>query len=180
MTAQKKMRDLEGVLTSRTKGPFLSVICEEAPGLLGGLEDTLHHCSVDFDLLAGAVKAARTTLAEPRRARELSAEWNELRLALEHVVYYTARLQLLLSASLADAHLRTMHLPRLFRFAWGGSGKKVGAQTMATAWRRLLRRRVAPDDFVNEHRLLADAAVFVASANLEGTKMLLALVKGSR
>src|SRR5262249_35329007 len=111
---------------------------------------------------------------------ESSAEWIDLRLTLEHLVYFLPRLQLFLAGALADSYAHHIDLPRTQRFGWNASGKESAAapDQMLRRWRRLLKRRVAEGDFAGEHRLLADSLVFVGSAHRHCSRLLLLLLRG--
>jgi hypothetical protein len=168
------------VLASRSGGPLLGVLYEEGPGLRERLNDTLGGCDCDFDLLLESAKAARKTLKRSRRAREGSPEWIDFRLTLEHLVYYTARLQLFLSGAVADVYSMTLESPTTLRPSRNGKPQSaIALSDMVAAWQRLRNRRVAKGDLPAENRLLADAALFAGSANLRCTGLLVSLLEGT-
>jgi len=180
LRAKKQSRDLGALLASRNDGPLLGILCEEGPGLRDRLKETLGGCDCDFDLLLESAKAARKTLKRSRRAREGSPEWIDLRITLEHLVYYTARLQLFLSGAVADAYSMALFSPAALRPARNRKPRNgVTVTGMVESWRRLRNRRVAKGDLPAENRLIADAALFAGSANLRCTELLVSLLEGT-
>lgn len=179
MTTKRRTRDLAALLENRGGGPLLGILYEEGLGLRKGLRDTLAGCDCDFDLLIGSSRAARKTLKKPRWARETSPEWIDLRITLEHLVYYTARLQLFLSGALADAAAIALSSDPTLRPTRGAAQNGAGLQSMVEGWHRLRKRRVAQGNVPGETRLLADAALFVGSANLQSSKLLIMLLEGT-
>jgi len=169
MTIRKQTRDLAALLASRGEGPLLGILYQEGPGLRKSLKDTFAGCDCDFGLLVESFKAARKTLKRSRRVRERSPEWIDLSITLEHLVYYTANLQLFLSGAIADADAMSLFSPPTLRPSRTKKQNGPGLPTMVEAWRRLRKRRVARGDLPAENRLLADAALFVGSANLRFT-----------
>jgi hypothetical protein len=103
-----------------------------------------------------------------------------LRITLEHLVYYTARLQLFLSGAMADVYAMADSPTMALRPSQ--ARKRRGATDVAAmveSWQQLRTRRVAVGDYRAENRLLADAALFAGSANLEGTRLLVSLLEGT-
>ena len=172
MPRRKQPYGLVKLLARRGDGPLLGVVRQEGPAMAQRLEEMFFHCNVDFGLVVGETRAA--TLARRSTDPELRPEWVALRLTLEHLVYYTGRIQLFLSAALADGFVMGRGSLRSdFRFPRVRTRRQqpeLGA--MVRAWRRLLARRVGRRDRRAEFRLLADAALFVASANLRFSEML--------
>jgi hypothetical protein len=173
-------RSLHDILVRRRGEPFLGILCAEGPALWNRFEDTLAHCSVDFELLPGAVSAARPFVNQPRHARECSQEWIALRLTLEHLVYFLARTQLFLAGAVADAYAHSIDLPRAQRFGWNSAGRPSSASPaqMLRRWRKLLETSVALGDVAAEHRLIADFLVFVGSAHQHCSRLLLLQLSG--
>ena len=170
------------MLASRQDGPLSGVLCAEAPGLRERLANTIFHCNVDFGLIVPAVREARKVMRRTADARERSPEWIDLRITLEHLVYFTARLQLFLVAAVADEYtmrvtssLRRVRLPSVRRTSVL-SANPVG---MVRRWRRLLARRVKQGNRSEEYRLLADAALFLGAVNLRCSETLVQILKGA-
>jgi hypothetical protein len=156
------------------------VLYEEGPGLRNRLKDTLGGCDCDFDLLLESMKAVRKTLKRGRRAREGSPEWIDFRITLEHLVYYTARLQLFLSGAVADVYSIALFSPAALRPPRTGEPQNgASLSSMVESWRRLRNRWVVKGDLPAENRLLADAALFAGSANLRCTRLLVSLLEGT-
>jgi hypothetical protein len=178
--ADKSHRGLHDVLMSRTKEPLLGILVTEGPGLWSRFPAGVADASVDFELLPLALKAAKPLLRQPRGAREGSQEWIALRITLEHLVYFLARLQLFLAGALADAYAHHFDLPRGQRFGWrpNGSTGSLSPTQMHRRWQRLMKKRVAEGDSANEHRLIADSLMFVGSAHHQCSKLLLLLLSG--
>ena len=182
MARRRRLLGLEEILESRRGGALSNVLCQEGPGLRDRLRDKIFHCNVDFGLVEGASKAARSALRKPLSHRELSDEWIALRLTLEHLVYFTGRLQLFLAAAVADEYAeRTTSSRQRLRFAsfrkHPNGGRSVGATV--DQWRRLLARRVKSGDRAGEYRLLADAALVVGAANVQFTGQLVRMIAGT-
>jgi len=102
-----------------------------------------------------------------------------LRITLEHVVYYTAKLQLFLSGALADADAVALFAPAALRPSKAASQNGAGLRSMVEGWHRLRKRRVTKGNLAAENRLLADAALFIGSANLQSSKLLISLLEGT-
>ena len=180
MRTRKQTRDLVALVASRSDGVLLSLLLENGPALPSGLKESVAGCDCEFDHLLESARAARKTFNRPRRARERSAEWIELRITLEHLVYYTARLQLFLSGAVADVYTSALLArlplrPSRTRTKQGADG----LSSMVESWRRLRKRRVAKGDLLAENRLLADAALFAGAVNLQGISLLVSLLDGT-
>ena len=185
MLREAQLRGIADILASRQDGPLSEIVCDEGPGLRDRLKDSFFHCNVDFGLLVPACRDARMVLRKPAAVRERSQDWIALRITLEHLVYYTARLQLFLVAAVADEYTmivtsdlggrRRVRLPVIRRSPVLGPNP----QGMVTRWRRLLAREVRKGNRAEEFRLLADAAVFLAAANLRCTEMLVRILRGT-
>jgi hypothetical protein len=85
---------------------------------------------VDFELLPDAMKAAMLFLELPRHERECSREWISLRITLEHLVCFLARLRLCLAGAVADSYPHQLDLPRAQRFGWNATGNECSASAI--------------------------------------------------
>jgi hypothetical protein len=178
---RKQPYGLVEVLAARGEGPLSAIIRDEGAGLAERLKDTVFHCNVDFGLIVEASRAARPVQRQSAEQRVLSQEWIALRLTLEHLVYFTSRLQVFLSAALGDEYINAQASWRSrFRFPRvRDTGKQLELSGLVRAWRRLVARQVRRRDRRAEFRLIADAALLVATANLRFSRMLVAHLRGS-
>ena len=104
---------------------------------------------MDFGLVVSESRAAQPALGQPADRRAMSPEWTALRLTLEHLVYFTSRLQVFLSAALGDEYIMAQGSWRSrFRFPYVRPGGSQEAELAAVvkAWRRLLARQVRRRD----------------------------------
>ena len=177
----KSGRGLEEILASRDHGVLTSIVCQEGPGLRKNLHDTFVHADVDFGLVVDGLKAARSGLRKLHARQEISVEWVELRITLEHLVYFTSRLQLFLACAVADEYTeivtgtrKRMRLPRIRK---SPDPARSVVRTVG-GWRRLRARRVRKGDRIGEYQLLADAALFVGGAHMQFTELLLRELNG--